>query len=152
MLYLFYLVFDNIQTIVMNIPNLSFENHLKPKDLSMMNSLKSSIFMLAMGLSLGAVSADIDRSTESDDFDRSQIDRSTESDSTNGISQSETIKMRDCNDKSGPAEVECKQAIKNDRAGTLPNQNSRIIRNKNRQIRENIKSNEVNPNKIVPGN
>jgi len=93
-----------------------------------------------MVFTVGAISADdadgdnqpirIDRSTESN-----KIERSKEL-----VRTPERINNDDCINESGNEQITCEESSEMDKAGAVPNQKSTINRNKNRQIRDSIKS------------
>ncbi len=115
----------------MNELSLLFRNFITPKDVGM-NNFKLSFFTAAMSLSMYTMAADTNGNSI-------RVDRNTDSNNSN-----ESMEMRDCIDKSGNDKAACDKKMAKDRAESVPNQNSRLNRNKNKQLREDIKSNELN--------
>lgn len=91
-----------------------------------MNNFEMAIFALAMSLSPGAQAAD---GTE----DSIRIDRSTTPNAAG-----------DCSGKTGSDKAMCDKELFNDRATDRSNENSRLNRNRDIQMRDDINSNNTN--------
>ena len=89
-----------------------------------MNSLKTSVFTLALSFSMGVMAAD-------------NIDRNSEKDS---IFDS----PRDCMGLNGADRALCETEMKNDSTDSKANENSRINRNRGTNMRDGVKSRNLN--------
>ena len=89
-----------------------------------MNSLKMSVFTLALSFSMGAMATD-------------NIDRNSEKDSIFDSS-------RDCMGLTESDRALCETEMKSDSTGSKANENSRINRNRSTNMRGDLKSRDVN--------
>ena len=89
-----------------------------------MNSLKMSVFTLALSFSMGALAAD-------------NIDRNSEKDSVFDSS-------RDCMGLTGADRALCETEMKSDSTDSKANENSRIDRNRSTNMRDDVKSRDLN--------
>ena len=84
-----------------------------------MNSLKISVLAVGMSLSMGVMAA-------------STLDSTTGSeDNLNRPNSSGTRNIQDCSIRNGNDKLLCEQQLQNDAARSMPNDNSRINRNRN---------------------
>ena len=84
-----------------------------------MNSLKISVLAVGMSLSMGVMAA-------------STLDSTTGSeDNLNRPNSSGTRNIQDCSIRNGNDKLLCEQQLQNDSARSMPNDNSRINRNRN---------------------
>lgn len=89
-----------------------------------MNSLKMSIFALSMSLSMGVMSASAVAATTMDSTTGSE-------DNLNRPNSSGTPNIQDCSIRNGNDKLLCEQQMQNDPTRSMPNDNSRINRNRN---------------------
>ena len=84
-----------------------------------MNSLKISVFAVGMSLSMGVMAATtMDSTTGSED-------------GLNRPNSAGTPNIQDCSIRNGNDKLLCEQQLQNDAARSMPNDNSRINRNRN---------------------
>ncbi len=96
-----------------------------------MDSLKLSVFTLAMSLSMSVLAADTTDNTKGSD-------RNLNSNNPNDL-----IRMQDCLGKNGNNKILCESEMQNDKTRSMNNENSRLNQSRNRKMRDDIKSKDI---------